>query len=89
MEVQLLYKKYSYVLAPSSKECVSMNEISNDQVPKSMVFAYFGPKSNKSKWKYNFYQTVEEAAAIYDLWQRVYNKCLMSTKRYLYSFPRV
>jgi len=31
-----------------------------EDVPESLVYQYFGPKSSKSRWKYNMRTTLEE-----------------------------
>lgn len=73
-----LYEKYLRVLpihVPRPGACI--DQIGRDQVPKSTVCQHFGPKSSKSDSKHFYKQSPEDVAAIYDLWQRVYNERLM------------
>lgn len=81
-----LFEKYSRVLPPGPGVCV--DDIGKDQVPESMVYSYFGAKLSKSGWKYDCRQTSEQAAAIYDLWQRVYDERLMPSREISLQFAR-
>ena len=42
------------------------------EVPKSHICSYFGPKSSKSRWKYQLRTSPEEQDAILSLYRRIY-----------------
>ena len=52
-----LFDKYSRVLSSGPGVCI--DDIGKEQVPKTMVYRYFGAKSSKSGWKYECQQTPE------------------------------
>lgn len=79
-----LFAKFSLV-CPSSGAVV---EDIREEVPESIVNKYFGPKSSKSGWKYQKLTTPEEAAAIYDLWTRVYDDIHVPNKEITLQFAR-
>jgi hypothetical protein len=67
---------------------VIVSEIRDKDVPESLVCKYFGPKSNKSGWKYNALTIVDEQDAILSLYQRVYEVDDMPNKEISLQFAR-
>ncbi|KAG0556225.1 hypothetical protein KC19_11G036400 [Ceratodon purpureus] len=59
-----------------------------EEIPESVVSSYFGPKASKSGWKYARHSKPEEAAAIFDLWTKVYDDGHMPNKEISLQFAR-
>jgi hypothetical protein len=65
-----------------------VEDITDAQVPESLVCQYFGKKSSKSGWKFQKHTSAEDATSIYQLWRRVFDSHFMPNKEITLQFAR-